>query len=82
MDIEPVIGLGGANFNADPQGVRELLYPIAVVLSGDRLAQYELLKQKLGLTDTEILLRFHPCFAVTVYGATIDKQAIASSSNQ
>ena len=80
MDKEPEIVLGGANFNADPIGARELLYPIAVVLSGDRLAQYELLKQKLGLSDIE-MLRLHPCFAATVYGAAIDKQAIASSSN-
>ncbi len=68
MDKEPEIGLGGANFNADPIGARELLYPIAVVLSGDRLSQYETLQKKLGLTDIEILLRFHPCFALTVYG--------------
>ena len=69
MDTEPVIGLGGANFNADPQGVRELYYPIAVILTGKQRTQYEALQQKLGLTDTEILLRFHPCFTVTVYGA-------------
>lgn len=68
MDKEPEIGLGGANFNADPIGVRELLYPIAVILSGKRLTQYEALQQKLGLCDREILLRFHPCFTATVYG--------------
>jgi hypothetical protein len=40
MDKEPEIGLGGANFNADPIGARELLYPIAlplILFSGDRL---------------------------------------------
>jgi len=62
MDQEPEIGLGGANFNADPIGARELLYPIAVVLSGDRLSQYEALQKKLGLCDRDILLTFHPCF--------------------
>ena len=63
MDTEPEIGLGGANFNADPIGVRELLYPIAVVLSGDRLAQYEALQKKLGMSDRDILLTYHPCFS-------------------
>jgi hypothetical protein len=67
-DLEPEIGLGGANFNADPIGARELLYPIAVVLSGDRLSQYEALQKKLGLCDREILLTYHPCFTATVYG--------------
>ena len=62
MDNEPQIGLGGANFNADPIGSRSLYYPIAVILSGDRLSKYEALKQKLGLSDREILLTFHPCF--------------------
>jgi len=68
MDAEPEIGLGGANFNADPIGVRELLYPIAVVLSDNQRTQYEVLQQKLGLSDREILQQFHPCFTITVYG--------------
>ena len=63
MEKEPEIGLGGANFNADPQGIREIYYPIAVVLTGDRLSQYEALQKKLGMCDREILLRFHPCFS-------------------
>jgi hypothetical protein len=70
MDKEPEIGLGGANFNADPIGARELLYPIAVVLSGDRLSQYEALQKKLGLYDRDILLTYHPCFTATAYGGS------------
>ena len=73
MDTEPEIGLGGANFNADPIGVRELLYPIAVIFSGKQRTQYEALQQKLGLSDREILLRFHPCFTNTVYGESLTK---------
>lgn len=60
---EPEIGLGGANFNADPIGARELLYPIAVILTGKQRTQYEALQKELGLCDREILLRFHPCFS-------------------
>jgi|GEM_PF-4792745 len=62
MDNEPEIVLGGANFNADPIGARILYYPIAVILDQQQTIKYEKLKQKLGLSDREILLTFHPCF--------------------
>lgn len=65
VEEEPDVQEGGANFNADPapDKKKQVLYPIAVILSDRRYRQFEQWKADQGLTsDQAAFLKGHEIF--------------------